>query len=96
MDKIGLVTAGSHVGYDQLTQNLEDVIAYSQTLGADYIVCPGARPKPGEDAASGGSVLLVNLMRSVNRLRMLACGSAIITILMNLTPLGIPVRIYPL
>ncbi|MGI6316697.1 MAG: sugar phosphate isomerase/epimerase family protein [Christensenellales bacterium] len=53
MDKIGLVTAGSHVGYDQLTQNLEDVIAYSQTLGADYIVCPGARPKPGEDAASG-------------------------------------------
>ena len=40
LDDLGLRAVGSHVGYDQLRDNLEQVIDYNLEIGAKYIVCP--------------------------------------------------------
>jgi len=48
LDKVGLVCAGSHTGYDLLKNDLDTVIANHKILGADSIVCPGFHPAEGE------------------------------------------------
>lgn len=37
---LGLRAVGSHVGYDQLRDKLDQVIDYNLEIGAKYIVCP--------------------------------------------------------
>ncbi|MFS0785746.1 sugar phosphate isomerase/epimerase [Shouchella sp. 1P09AA] len=38
---VGLSAAGSHIGIDQLENQLEEVIEYSHKIESPYIVCPG-------------------------------------------------------
>jgi len=45
LDDLGLQAISSHVGIDALNGELEQQIAYSQEIGASYIVCPWL---PGE------------------------------------------------
>ncbi|AGB40795.1 sugar phosphate isomerase/epimerase [Halobacteroides halobius DSM 5150] len=42
LDRLGLKSVGSHVGIEELTNNLEEVITFNQKLGTDYLVCPWA------------------------------------------------------
>ncbi len=41
LDELGLEAAGSHVGFDAIENNLDEVIKYSKTLGLYSVVCPG-------------------------------------------------------
>jgi Xylose isomerase-like TIM barrel. len=41
LDQYGLQAAGSHIGIDQLMNNLPAVIEYSKTIGDPFIICPG-------------------------------------------------------
>jgi sugar phosphate isomerase/epimerase len=40
LDELGLISIGSHVSLQRLTDNLEEEIAYNLTLGSKYIICP--------------------------------------------------------
>jgi sugar phosphate isomerase/epimerase len=40
LDEIGLKTIGSHVGLANLRANLSGEIAYLQTIGGTYLICP--------------------------------------------------------
>ncbi|MGC8667929.1 MAG: sugar phosphate isomerase/epimerase family protein [Chthonomonadales bacterium] len=40
LDDLGLAVAGSHVGLDQLENNLAEVLRYNVALGNRYVVCP--------------------------------------------------------
>jgi len=42
LDELGLDVASSHIGCEQLRDNLDDVIAFEKELGNQYIVCPYA------------------------------------------------------
>lgn len=50
LDELGLYGISSHVGVERLTDNLEAEIEYLNTLGAKYIVCPGAEINNVESA----------------------------------------------
>ncbi len=41
LDRIGLQPYSSHVSWQQLQNNLDEVAAYSETLGLKWVVCPG-------------------------------------------------------
>lgn len=43
LDDLGLQAVGSHVGYDQLRDDLDRVIDYNLEIGAKYLMCPGYR-----------------------------------------------------
>lgn len=49
---LGLKVAGSHVGFDQLNKELNQVIDFNMAIGNHYIVCPAA---PRELLADGGA-----------------------------------------
>lgn len=49
LEEVGLEAISAHIGLEPLMTNLEGEIAYLKTLGAKYIVCPGA---PIESVAS--------------------------------------------
>ena len=51
LDNIGLKAAGSHIGIDALTQNLDSVIEYSLEINDPYVICPGL-PGPMRDSVS--------------------------------------------
>ena len=40
LDQLGLETAGSHVSYDRLKEDLEGEVAYAKQIGACSVVCP--------------------------------------------------------
>ncbi len=50
LDELGLEGVSAHVPYDQLTNHLEETIAYLKTIGASFIVCPGAEVNSVENA----------------------------------------------
>mgnify|MGYP000188548592 FL=1 len=50
LDDLGLKPAGSHVGIDQLKNNLEAVIDYNLELGNKYVVCPAIPEEMRRDA----------------------------------------------
>lgn len=41
LDDLGLGVVGSHVGYEELRDNLNKVIDYNLEIGAKYVICPG-------------------------------------------------------
>lgn len=41
LDDLGLRAVGSHVGYEQLRDDLDRVIDYNLEMGARYLICPG-------------------------------------------------------
>lgn len=49
LDAFGLKAAGTHVGIDELKNNLEEIIEYNLQLGNKYIVCPWAGFEGKED-----------------------------------------------
>ncbi|MCM0650849.1 sugar phosphate isomerase/epimerase [Clostridium swellfunianum] len=49
LDAFGLKPAGAHIGIEQLTGNLDQVIDYNLQLGNKYIVCPWASFEGKED-----------------------------------------------
>lgn len=49
LKKCGLAPIGSHVPFNQLKDNMQEVISYNKAIGNDYIVCPGAPLKTLED-----------------------------------------------
>jgi len=49
LDGFGLKAAGSHVGLDLLTRNLDEVIEYNLEIGNKYIICPWNGYKEKED-----------------------------------------------
>ncbi|MCG8500758.1 MAG: sugar phosphate isomerase/epimerase [Firmicutes bacterium] len=49
LDRLGLKAAGSHVSMDQLTSNLDEVIAFNKAIGNAYIICPWAEFETKED-----------------------------------------------
>lgn len=53
LDGEGLVGAGSHVGYQILTENLDQAIEDALTLGLDNFACPGAHPTADETHHDG-------------------------------------------
>lgn len=40
LDELGLCASGSHVGLDELKNNLDYHIEYNKTLGNKYLICP--------------------------------------------------------
>lgn len=50
LDELGLEGISAHVSYDLLTNELEETIAYLKTIGASYIICPGAKVNSVENA----------------------------------------------
>lgn len=50
LDELELEGVSAHVPYDQLTNHLEETIAYLKTIGASFIVCPGAEVNSVENA----------------------------------------------
>lgn len=50
LDELGLEGISAHIPYDQLTDHLEETIAYLKTIGASFIVCPGAEVNSVENA----------------------------------------------
>lgn len=42
LDELNLKAVSTHIGFDQLSNRLEDVLDYAETLGMSHIVCPGA------------------------------------------------------
>ena len=40
LDNLNLQATASHVGYNELTENLQEVIDFNLTIGNKYIVCP--------------------------------------------------------
>lgn len=49
LDRLGLKPAGSHVGIDLLTNNLDEVIEYNLEIENPYIVCPWAKYETMEE-----------------------------------------------
>ena len=45
-----LKPAGSHIGIQRLTENLDEEIEYHKTLGTEYLICPFYEMKNKEDA----------------------------------------------
>lgn len=41
LDNLGLKAAGSHIGINAITENLDSVIEYSKQIDDPYIICPG-------------------------------------------------------
>lgn len=41
LDDLGLRAVSSHVGYQELSENLDRQIEYSVEIGAKYLICPG-------------------------------------------------------
>ncbi|HBM80254.1 MAG TPA: sugar phosphate isomerase/epimerase [Clostridiaceae bacterium] len=60
LDRLGLRVAGSHVGIDDLLNNLDDVIKYNIEIGNKYIVCPYASFKSKQD--------IIDLAQKLNRI----------------------------
>ncbi|MCJ8014920.1 sugar phosphate isomerase/epimerase [Paenibacillus sp. KQZ6P-2] len=52
LDSYGLRAAGSHIGISDLTQQLDQTIEYSLTIGSPYIICPGLPEEMRESADS--------------------------------------------
>lgn len=40
LTELDLAVAGSHIGYDQIVENLDEVIAYEKAIGNERIICP--------------------------------------------------------
>ncbi|SHF78840.1 Sugar phosphate isomerase/epimerase [Caldanaerobius fijiensis DSM 17918] len=40
LDEFGLISAGSHVGFDALEKDLDGVLKYNSVIGTKYITCP--------------------------------------------------------
>jgi len=51
LDDLGLKVAGSHIGYNQLKDDLDRVIEFSLKIGCTNVVCPGAPHNMVQDAA---------------------------------------------
>lgn len=49
---LGLKVAGSHVGFHELNEKLDEVVDFNREIGNHYLVCPAA---PRELLAEGGS-----------------------------------------
>jgi len=49
LDQIGLDPYSSHVGWQQLQDNLDEVVSYSKALGLKWVVCPGYPISSAED-----------------------------------------------
>ncbi|MBN1350769.1 sugar phosphate isomerase/epimerase [candidate division KSB1 bacterium] len=47
---LNLIIVGSHIGYDALEKDMDEVIAYNLALGNPYIVCPGLPEKFRQNA----------------------------------------------
>lgn len=63
LSDLGMEPAGSHVGYDELTRNLQGVLDFSREMGAQYVICPGV---PNEIFTSQAS--LDRLAETFNRM----------------------------
>lgn len=50
----GIEAAGSHVGYEQFSGDINAVIDYSLELGLKHVVCPFAMPKKDEETWGDG------------------------------------------
>ena len=50
LDELGLEGISAHVGYDILVNDLEATLVYLKTIGAKYIICPGAEVKSVKQA----------------------------------------------
>lgn len=57
LEDIGLEPLSSHVGFDLLENQLDEVVAFSRELGLSYVICPAAQLKTVEDAAKVAAVL---------------------------------------
>ncbi len=57
LDDVGLVAMGAHIGIQQLEDDLDQVIADVQTLGAKHLACPGMRLETEDDFKRGGEQL---------------------------------------
>ena len=57
LDDCGLTAVGSHVSLEQLTDHLDEEIAYAKTLGYRHLVCPYAPMQTAEDARALAGVL---------------------------------------
>ncbi len=49
---LGLRVAGSHVGFDQLDKQLDEILSFNTKLGNKFLICPAA---PRELLADGGA-----------------------------------------
>lgn len=58
LQQIGLEPYSSHVGYEQLEQHLEAVVAYSTELGLSWVVCPGYPINSAEDCSKLAAILV--------------------------------------
>lgn len=52
MDKLGLKSAGSHIGFSELIDNIDKVIEYSLIIESSNIICPGL-PSDFTDSPEG-------------------------------------------
>lgn len=55
--KHGLEPYSSHVGFDLLRDQLDEVVDTSRRLGLSYVICPGAKLETLEDVAEVAGVL---------------------------------------
>lgn len=65
LDRLGLSAVGSHTSLEDLTERLEEVVAYNKAIGNTHIVCPWSDIK---DAASL-EVLVTQLQKVADRLK---------------------------
>jgi len=57
LDSFGLKATGSHVAFDILTRNLDEVIEYNLEIGNKYIICPWKEYKGREDYVKTAELL---------------------------------------
>jgi len=61
LDDLGLVTAGSHIGFEAIAEDTDNVIDFNLAIGNKWIVCPsmpgGVRTKGGDGFRSFGEQL---------------------------------------
>ena len=50
LDGLGLEVWGTHVGFDQLLNNLGELVAFNQAIGNRFLVCPGLPEERRRDA----------------------------------------------
>lgn len=56
LERLHLKACGTHVGIDQVTQHLDEVIAYNKEIGNKHIICPWADVKTREDFINMGKL----------------------------------------
>lgn len=52
LDDLGLEVYGTHLGFDQMLNNLQEQIDFNQALGNRFLICPGLPEERRRDAAA--------------------------------------------